>query len=108
MTPTKTTPHAQARDQRKLLDLESVGPAAVRDLQLLGVSTVAELARCEPDVLYAKLCTLTGQRQDPCVGDVFAAAVAQAKDPDLPREQRRWWYWSRVRKAGAARRGSPR
>jgi hypothetical protein len=29
---------------------------------------------------------------------VFVAAVAQAKDPHLPVEQRQWWYWSRLRK----------
>jgi len=33
------------------------------------------------------------------------AAVAQARDPFLPAEQCRWWYWSRQRKA-AAREGS--
>jgi len=26
--------------------------------------------------------------------------VAQAKDPDLPIEQRQWWYWSKLRKVG--------
>jgi hypothetical protein len=30
--------------------------------------------------------------------DVFVAAVAQARDPNLPIEQRQWWYWSKVRK----------
>jgi len=29
---------------------------------------------------------------------VFVAAVAQAKDPALPIEQRQWWYWSKIRK----------
>jgi hypothetical protein len=30
--------------------------------------------------------------------DVFRAAVAQAKDPQLPADQCQWWYWSRNRK----------
>jgi hypothetical protein len=30
--------------------------------------------------------------------DVFVAAVAQAKNPELPIEQRQWWYWSKLRK----------
>jgi hypothetical protein len=33
--------------------------------------------------------------------DTFCCAVAQARDPGLPAEQRNWWYWSRLRKAKA-------
>jgi hypothetical protein len=84
---------------RKLIDLRSVGPAAVADLALLNITTVAQLAAREPEELYAELIAATGVRQDPCVEDVFAAAVAQARDPDLPKEMCDWWYWSRQRKA---------
>jgi hypothetical protein len=37
----------------------------------------------------------TSQAQDVCCLDVFRAAVAQAKNPNLPIEQRLWWQWSR-------------
>jgi len=50
--------------------------------------------------MYERLNRLRGQRQDPCVLDVFCAAVAQAKNPRLPAEQCQWWYWSRKRKMG--------
>ena len=83
---------------RGLADLISVGPAIRRDLERLGVHTVAQLARREPERLYRQLCRKTGKRQDPCVLDVFSAAVAQARDPELPIEQCVWWYWSRKRK----------
>jgi Pathogenicity locus len=86
-------------DKRALEDLISVGPAIRRDFELLGIHTVAQLARQEPKALYDRLCRKTGQRQDPCVLDVFCAAVAQARDPRLPLERCRWWYWSAVRKA---------
>lgn len=72
----------------------------LRDFELLGVKSVADLARRSPEKLYLTLCDTTGTRQDPCVLDVFRCAVAQAKDPELPAEQRNWWYWSRLRKAG--------
>jgi hypothetical protein len=49
--------------------------------------------------MYKRLCGMTGQHQDICVLDVFRAAVAQARDPNLPAEQCVWWYWSRKRKA---------
>ena len=85
--------------QRHLMDLISVGPAMVRSFELLGIHTVAQLARRNPEKLYEQLCLKTGQAQDICCLDVFQAAVAQAKDPNLPLEKRQWWYWSRQRKA---------
>src|SRR4051812_16694420 len=88
--------------ERRLGDLVSIGPAMLRDFEMLGVKNVAQLAREEPDELYQRLCKLTRQRQDPCVLDVFSAAVAQARDPGLPVAQRQWWYWSRKRKKAAA------
>jgi hypothetical protein len=89
-----------AESTRRLGDLISIGPAMLRDFALLGVRSVPQLARQNPESMYARLNRLTGQRQDPCVLDVFCAAVAQAKNPRLPAEQCEWWYWSRKRKTG--------
>jgi len=88
----------QPGTKRRLIDLRSVGPATVKDLALLGITDVAALADHQPDALYARLCLLTGVRHDPCCEDVFAAAIAQARDPHLPVEQRNWVWWSRARK----------
>ena len=84
-------------DSRKLSDLISVGPAMLRDLQILGVRTVSQLARRNPERLYESLCRLAPEYQDICCLDVFRAAVAQTQDPQLPAEQCQWWYWSRSR-----------
>jgi hypothetical protein len=86
------------KQDRQLQDLISVGPAMLRDFELLGIRSVAQLSRRDPRKLYETLCRRTGQRQDVCVLDVFSAAVAQARDPLLPAEQSQWWYWSRKRK----------
>jgi len=83
---------------RRLKDLISIGPAMLRDFELLGIHCVTELARENPQRLYEKLGRVTRQHQDPCVLDVFRAAVAQARNPRLPAEQCQWWYWSRRRK----------
>jgi hypothetical protein len=85
-------------DNRGLNELASVGPMTMRDFKLLGVNSVAQLKRRSPERMYRQLCRLKGP-QDICCLDVFAAAVAQAKDPDLPIEERQWWYWSKRRKA---------
>jgi hypothetical protein len=79
----------------------SIGPAMLRDLELLRVRSVAQLARKNPQRMYRDLCRLTGQTHDICCLDVFTAAVAQAKNPHLPVEQCQWWYWSRKRKAAS-------
>jgi len=89
-------------EKRRFRGLVSVGPKIAGDFERLGIASVPHLARQDPERMYEKLCGLTGQRQYPCVLDVFRAAVAQARDPRLPAEQCQWWYWSRRRKEGAA------
>ena len=92
------------KDSRSLADLVSVGPAMLRDFDLLGIRSVPQLARANPEKLYERLCRVTGKPHDICCLDVFAAAVAQARNPRLPPERCNWWYWSRQRKAKQARR----
>ncbi len=82
---------------KRLRDLRGIGKAMLSDFDLLGIRSVSDLARRNPDALYLRLCDLTGVQQDPCVLDVFRCAVAQAKDPNLPAEQCNWWWWSRQR-----------
>ncbi|MGB8602920.1 MAG: helix-hairpin-helix domain-containing protein [Rhizomicrobium sp.] len=78
----------------ELMALANVGPATREDFRRLGINCVAELAAAEADELYTRLCTLTGTRQDPCVHDVFTAAIHQARTG----EATKWWQWSKVRK----------
>jgi nucleotidyltransferase/DNA polymerase involved in DNA repair len=92
-----------ATENRRLRDLISVGPAMLRDLERLGIRSVQQLARQDPQQLYSKLCQLTFRHRDLCCRDVFEAAVAQARDPRLPAVQCQWWYWSRKRKAQSRR-----
>lgn len=97
-------PNSNPSPQKRLLsDLASIGPAMLRDFDRLGVRSVAQLARSNPQSLYDKLSQLTGHRQDPCVLDTFTCAVAQARNPRLPAAQTKWWYWSRVRKSALKR-----
>ena len=85
-------------ETRELGDLISIGPAMLRDFELLGIRSVAALARQNPRQMYEKMERATGQRQDPCVLDTFCAAVAQARNPRLGAEKCQWWWWSRKRK----------
>lgn len=80
---------------RSLGDLRNVGKAALGDFQLLGVASVDQLAAQDADALYQKLCALTHRRHDPCVHDVFAAAIHQARTG----EALDWWAFTPTRKA---------
>lgn len=87
-------------DTRKLSDLRGIGKAMLLDFDKLGITSVRQLRAQKADVLYQRMCEISGQRQDPCVLDTYRCAIEQARNPDLPREQQDWWYWSRLRKSG--------
>ena len=98
-------PHAARRTQRldvlarELQSIPNVGPATARDLIRLGVRGVADLAKRDPDAMYEAIGRLDGAPHDPCVRDVFHAAVSFARgEPPRP-----WWEFSRERKAKEAR-----
>lgn len=88
-----------AQDIRELKDLDSVGKETLKDFKALGIDSVAELSKQDPEKLYIKLCKITGVTHDICVLDTLRCAVAQAKNPKLPKEQKNWWYYSRLRKS---------
>jgi hypothetical protein len=77
-----------------LAKLRNVGPATLADFKLLGVATMAQLATQDADRLYLRLCEETGRRHDPCVHDVFTAAVHQAQTG----EPVNWWTYTAGRK----------
>ena len=88
----------KANVQRRLEDLESVGKETMRDFARLKIVSVKQLAKSKPESLYERLWELSGTKHDICVLDTLRCAVAQAKNPNLPKEQRKWWYWSQKRK----------
>jgi nucleotidyltransferase/DNA polymerase involved in DNA repair len=90
--------------QRELKDLISIGPAMLRDFELLGIRSIKQLAKQDAKKLYAKLGRVAKQHQDICVLDTFEAAVAQAKNPRLAVEKCQWWWWSEKRKKEKKRR----
>jgi hypothetical protein len=69
-----------------------------RDLELLGINRVTQLARRNPDSLFRALERKTGQRHDPCAWDTFAATIHQARTG----EARPWWHYTPVRKRSHA------
>lgn len=72
----------------------NVGEATYKDLQLLEVNSIQQLANACADELYLRLQQITGQSHDPCVWDVFAAAINEA----CTGQKQPWWEWTKVRK----------
>ena len=85
-----------------LADLRNVGKATLGDFQRLGITTLAELAAADPDALHRELRRLTRSAQDPCVRDVFAATIHQARTG----EALDWWAFTPERKTSATPRSS--
>jgi hypothetical protein len=91
MSATATRP---VRPEDDVIVLRNVGKAIQADLRLLGVATVGELATRDADALYIELAVKTGARHDPCVHDIFAAAIHQARTG----EALAWWDFTPARK----------
>ncbi|MDP9170791.1 MAG: helix-hairpin-helix domain-containing protein [Acidobacteriota bacterium] len=84
--------------ERQLKDLRGIGKKMLEDFEKLKVTSIPQLEASDPQELYDRMCRITKTRQDPCVLDTYRCAVEQARNPNLPPEQKDWWYWSRVRK----------
>ena len=84
----------------RLEDIPNVGRSIAADLRQLGIACPDDLAGRDPYEMYARLCRLTGQRQDPCVLDTFIAAVRYMEGaPKKP-----WWKYTAERKKELAAR----
>jgi hypothetical protein len=79
---------------KKLKDLRNVGKAVLKDLALLDIDSIELLAEQDATFLFQELERRTNHRQDPCVWDVFAAIIHEAKNG----ESTDWWEWTPKRK----------
>jgi hypothetical protein len=78
----------------RLEDLPNVGPSIAGDLRRIGIAEPGDLPGCEPLDLYNALCEATGERQDPCLLDVFISAVRFMEG----RPPKPWWDYTAGRK----------
>jgi hypothetical protein len=63
-------------------------------MKRLGLAPFDELASACADELYIRLQIITGQPHDPCVWDIFAAAINEARTG----KKQPWWEWTKIRK----------
>jgi hypothetical protein len=84
-----------AHECERLEQLPNIGPSLADDLRLIGIQHPSQLRGKDAFVLYQKLCSATGQRQDPCVLDTFMAVT----DFMGGAEPAPWWNYTAQRKA---------
>lgn len=84
----------EAAECERLEQIPNVGPSIAADLRRLGVTHPRDLAARDAFALYRQLCDATGRRQDPCVLDVFLAAVDFMRGAPA----RPWWAYTAGRK----------
>lgn len=88
------------RDLARLEDIPNVGPSIAADLRMLGIKSPDDLLGRDPYQMYDDICRITKVRQDPCLLDVFIAAVRyMSGDPKKP-----WWHYTAERKRELAAR----
>lgn len=78
----------------RLRDLPNIGPAVACDLELLGISHPAMLIDGNAFELHERLCSITGEKQDPCLIDVFMSVIDFMEGG----EPRPWWSFTETRK----------
>ena len=92
---TQTTMQTANRaDITDLEDIPNVGPSIAANLRLIDISSPQDLVGKDPYKMYDDLRHATGDRHDPCVIDVFIAAVRfMAGERAKP-----WWKYTAERK----------
>ena len=95
----KATSTTDRRTIMRFQQIPNVGPATTGDFRVLDIATPQDLIGRDPYAMYDTLCARTGHRHDPCVIDVFIAAMRFMEGaPSAP-----WYAYTAERKVVLAR-----
>jgi len=84
----------QRENIKKFTDIPNVGKATEGDFFLLGLQTPSDLINQDPYQLHSKLCEITNEKHDPCVIDIFIAAIRFMQGE----KAQNWWFYTDERK----------
>jgi hypothetical protein len=91
-----TNPAAVLKKQQVLKELQtipSIGKACAVDLWNIGIRSVSDLHKKDPELLYHKLNAVTGRQHDICMLYTFRCAVYYATEKNPKSEKLKWWWW---------------
>lgn len=86
------TKKTQGESLKELQTVPGIGRSISQDLYDIGVTSIADLAKREPDELYEASNRFAGVRQDPCLLYTFRCAVYYARG-GRDKEKLKWWNW---------------
>jgi hypothetical protein len=95
---------ANRADITDLEDIPNVGPSIAANLRIIGIQSPDDLVGKDPYKMYDDLRHATGVRHDPCVIDVFIAAVRFMAG----KRAKPWWKYTPERKRKLAARAADR
>ena len=77
----------------ELEQIPGVGKNIARDLQNIGINSIADLKGKNPETLYAQSNQFAGMTHDRCVLYVFRCAVYFAGQENPEPDKLKWWNW---------------
>ncbi len=78
---------------KELQKIPGVGEKAAEDLAKLGIHSVKDLKKKDPDQMFLQLCALRGERVDKCMLYVLRCAVYYASHRKHDPKLLKWWNW---------------
>ncbi len=78
---------------KNLQTIPGVGKSIAEDLYDLGYRSVSELANCDPNMMYERLCMKAGKHLDRCLLYTFRCAVYFATNDKHEAKKLKWWNW---------------
>ena len=77
----------------ELEKIPGVGKSIAKNLQEIGIKTIADLKGKDPEKLFDKSNRFVGAVQDRCLLYVFRCAVYYAEHKTHDSEKLKWWKW---------------
>jgi hypothetical protein len=77
----------------ELEQIPGVGKSIARDLQNIGINSIADLKGKNPETLYAQSNRFAGMTLEKCPLYVFRGAVYFAGHENPEPSKLKWWYW---------------
>ena len=73
--------------------IPGVGPKLAKLFSDIGIKSIVDLKRKNPEELYSKICVKQGMQVDRCVLYVCRSSIyfAETENPDP--DKLKWWYW---------------
>jgi hypothetical protein len=93
LTPNLVVEDAKKSVLREFRQVPGVGKSIAEDLWNLGLRSVSDLKKQDPEDLYLRLCALQGMHVDRCMLYVFRCAVYYASNDIHDPELLKWWNW---------------